>query len=228
MARSRSGQDLINDSYKKADLEAFTDRYPRTEVLRHVNQGGAELWDILLDARGKAFARSPTPWEFETTTETIEYTTDFPEDFLELLSIRLKCPFPQMLRPLASPEEAFLRMDNGSNAYPEFYELIPGGIQLFPEHQAGLCIVVEYAMRYDDLSDSPSSSFDGVSGWEEYMVCHAAREMALKEGELEFARLMENDKAVLKERIKKRAPNRDAYRARRAKDIRGERLGWRR
>lgn len=228
MARTRSGQDLINDAYKKVDLEGFVDRYPRPEVLRFINQGGAELWDILLDARGKAFARSSTPWEITTTADTIEYTTDFPEDFLELLSVRLKCPYSEMLRPLASPEEAFLRDDNGtSDAYPEFYELIPGGVQLFPAHQAGCCVVVEYAVRFEDLADSPTSTFDGVAGWEEYMVCHAAREMALKEGELEFARVMENDKLALRERVKRRAPNRDAYRARRARDIRGERLiGW--
>ncbi len=228
MARTRSGQSLIDDAYKKADLEAFTDRYPRTEVLRHINQGGAELWDILLEARGKAFARSSTPWEISTTAETIEYTLDFPTDFYELLSVRLTCPAGQMLRPLASQEEAFLREDNGSTAFPEFYELIPSGIQLFPEHQAGLCVVVEYAVTFTDLADSTGSTFDGVSGWEEYMVCHAARELALKEGELEFARMMADDKEALKLRIKKRAPNRDAFRARRARDVRGERLlGWR-
>ena len=226
MARSRSGQSLIDDVYKKADLEAFTTRYPRSEVLRHVNQGGAELWDILVDARGKAFARSATPWEIPTTAETIEYTADFPADFLELIAVRLKCPFGQMLRPLASPEEAFLREDNGSNAYPEFYELIPGGIQLFPEHQAGCCVVVEYAVRFTDLTDASDSTFDGVSGWEDFMVAHAARELFTKEGELDWAREMAAEKREIKDRIVKRAGNRDAYRARRARDIRGERASF--
>jgi hypothetical protein len=223
MARSRSGSDLIDDAYKKADLEAFTTRYPRSEVLRYVNQGGAELWDVLIDALGKAYGRSSSPWEITTLADTIEYRTNFPSTWLQLISVRLECPFPQMLHRLASPEEAFLR-DGEGTGYPEFYELIPGGIQLFPKHQAGCCVVVEYVTRYTDLTDSSSSSFDGVSGWEEYMVCHAAREMALKEGELDFARAMENDKAALKDRIKKRAPNRDAYRPRRARDVRGERM----
>lgn len=225
MARSRSGQDLVDDAYKKTDLTAFTDRHPRPDVLRHINQGGAELWDILVDARGKAFARSSTPWEITTTAETIEYTGDFPADFLELLSVRLTCPYKQMLRPLASQEEAFLREDNESSAYPEFYELIPGGVQLFPEHQEGCCVVVEYAVKFTDLADTTLSTFDGVSGWEDFMVCHAAREMFIKEGEPALAREMADEKLLIKERIKKRAPNRDAFRARRARDIRGERLG---
>ncbi len=37
--------------------------------------------------------------------------------------------------------------------------------------------------------------------------------------------MLRDDKLEIKERIKKRAPNRDAYRARRARDIRGERMG---
>lgn len=221
MSRLRSGESLINDAYKKADLEGFTTRFPRSEVLRYINQGGAELWDILLAARGKAFARSPTPWEITTTADTVEYTTGFPETFLDLLSVRISCPYDGMLRPLQSPEEAYHREGTGSDAYPMYYELIPGGIQLFPLHQADACVIVEYATKFVDLSDSPSGGFDGVNGWEEYMVCHAAREMALKEGEIEFAREMANDKAALALRIAKRAPNRDAFRPRRAKDVRG-------
>jgi hypothetical protein len=227
MARSRSGEDLVNDAYKKTDLAGFLDRHPRVDVLRHVNQGGAELWDLLVAAYGKAWARSSTPWEVTTTADTFEYTGDFPADFLELLSVRLRCPHGQMLRPLATPEEAFLREDIGGQSHPEFYELIPGGIQLFPEHRAGDCVIVEYARAYTDLTDSPSSSFDGVSGWEDYMVAHAAREMFIKEGEPELARLMDDDKAAIGVRIRKRAPNRDAHRARRARDVRGERLGGR-
>ena len=224
MARARSGQDLVNDAYEKTDLAAFLDRHPRTTVLRHINQGGAELWDHIVAARGKAFARSASPWEITTTAETIEYTSGFPSDVLELLSVRLKCPYGEMLRPLASETEAYLREDNASQAYPEFYELIPGGLQLFPEHQADLCVIVEYAVKYTDLADSSGSTFDGVSGWEDYMVAHAAREMYLKEGEPALAREMADDKAALAVRIKKRAPNRDAFRARRARDVRGERL----
>jgi hypothetical protein len=221
--RLRSGASLIDDAYKKVDLEAFTDRYPRSEVLRHLNQGGAELWDILLDALGKTFGRSSSPWEITTTADTIEYTSDFPSTFLELLSVRLECPHGEMLQRLATPEEAFLR-DSESAGYPTYYDLIPGGIQLFPKHQAGLCVVVEYVRTFTDLTDAADSYFDGINGWEEYLVCHAAREMALKEGESAFAKEMADDKLALKERIKKRAPNRDAFRQRRIKDVRGERL----
>lgn len=222
--RRRSGQDLINDVYVKTDMEEFTDRYPRTEILRHINQGGAELWDIILDARGKAFGRSTTPWEITTTADTIEYTTDFPADFLEALHVRLKCPYGQPLDPLASPEEAYHR-EGTNQGVPRFYDLIPGGIQLYPVHQDGCCVVVDYAITFTDLTDSASSYFDGINGWEDYLVCHAAREVALKEGEIPFAREMTEEKARIEVRVRKRSAKRDNFRPKAAKDIRGPR--WR-
>lgn len=225
MARTRSGQSLIDDAYKKADLEAFTDRYPRSEVLRYINQGGAELWDIILMARGKTFGRSATPWTITTLANTTTYTSGFPSAFLELLSVRLSHGTAgEMLRPLQPAEEAWNRLDGAESTYPLFYELIPGGIRLLPEHDAGLSVVVEYAIAFTDLTDSSGSLFDGINGWEEYLVCHAAREMMLKEGELEMARVLAEDKAMLAARVAKRAPSRDAYGQRRARDVRGERM----
>ncbi len=222
--RRRSGASLIDDVYIKTDMEAFTDRYPRSEILRHINQGGAELWDIILDAKGKAFGRSSTPWEISTTEDTIEYTSSFPDDFLEVLHVRMTCPYGAPLDPLASPEEAFHR-DGTSQGVPLYYDVIPGGVQLFPKHQAGCCVVVEYAVAFTDLTDSASSYYDGINGWEDYLVCHAAREVALKEGEIPFAREMSDEKQRIEMRVRKRAAKRDNFRPRSAKDIRGAR--WR-
>lgn len=224
MARTRSGQDLIDDAYKKVDLQAFTDRYPRPEVLRYINQGGAELWDLILNARGRTWGRSATPWTITTTAGTTDYTTGFPATFLELLSVRLSGPGGALLRPLQTPEEAFLLDSDSGATYPEFYELVPGALRLLPEHSAGHVVVVDYVRTFTDLTDSPSSFFDGINGWEEYLVCHAAREMMLKEGEDGMARELQNDKDRLAGRIARRIANRDAFRPQRARDVRGERM----
>lgn len=226
MARTRSGQDLINDAYKKTDLEAFTDRYPRSEVLRHINQGGAELWDLILEARGRTFGRHTTPWTITTVDGQVEYDSDdgFPATFLELLSVRMTgCGGDFMLTPLQPPEEAWWRAPEG-RYIPEYYELLPGVMLLLPTPRACLTVVVEYVRAFTDLTDASDSTFDGVNGWEDYMVCHAAAQMAEKEGELAFAARMDAEKARIAARIGKRAPSRDAYRARRARDIRGERM----
>ena len=222
MARARSGQDLINDAYVKVDLQGFTDRYPRTEVLRHVNQGGAELWDIILEAQGRAFGRSLTPWSITTTADTTLYTSGYPADFMDLLAVRLAGPDGEMIAPLLPAEEALHREDDTSAQTPEFYQLVPGGLVLLPEHDAGHTIVVDYIRNWTDLSDSSGSTFDGVNGWEEYIVCHAAREMMLKEGEDGMAAQLQGDKDRLAARIMRRAVTRDMYRPRRARDVRGE------
>lgn len=224
MARTRSGQDLINDAYKKADLEAFTDRYPRTEVLRYVNQGGPVLWGKILDSRARTFGRSSTPWEITTEASTTEYSDDFPDDFLNLLSVRLQGPGGEMINPLLPAEEAFNLEPGFVGLYPEFYELVPGALRLLPEHQAGLTIIVDYIVGWTDLTDSSGSTFDGINGYEEYLALHAAREMLIKEGEPGEASLLKQDMLEVLARVAKEAPKRDAYRPRRVRDIRGERM----
>jgi hypothetical protein len=222
VARARSGQDLVNDAYVKVDLQAFTDRFPRAEVLRHVNQGGAELWDIILEAQGRAFGRSITPWTITTVANTSLYTSGYPSDFMDLLTVRLAGPDGEMIAPLLPAEEAIHRETDTGVETPEYYQLVPGGIILLPVHDAGHSIIVDYIRCWTDLADSSGSTFDGVNGWEEYIVCHAAREMMLKEGEDGMARELANDKATLAARIARRAAKRDMYRPRRVRDVRGE------
>lgn len=224
MARTRTGASLIDDAYKKADLEAFTTRFPRTEVLRYINQGGAELWDLILMAMGRTFGRASSPWTITTTADTIAYTTGYPSTFLELLSVRLDGPGGEMLRPLESAEEAWNREDDATGSTPMFYELVPGGIRLFPQHDADLSVVVEYVTAFTDLADSSGSTFDGFNGWEDYLVIYAAREMMIKEGEVEMARLLGEDKSAIARRVASRAQSRDAYRPKRVRDVRGEQM----
>lgn len=223
MARTRSGQALIDDAYVLTDLTSFTTRHPRSEVLRHINQGGAELWDLLIESMGKAYGRSATPWTITTTADTIEYTSGYPATLLNVISVRMDEPYKEQLSRLASPEEAYLRTET-SATYPKYYDMIPGGIQLFPSHQSGLSVVVEYVKAYTDLTDAADSYFDGIDGWEDYLVHFAAKRMFIKEGEPEMVREMNNELAALRDRIKKRAPARDQHRARRSRDIRGEKL----
>lgn len=225
MARTRSGASLIDDAYEVSDLVGFTDRHPRTQVLRWINQGGAELWDIILSARGRAFGRSANPWSITTVADTVLYTSGYPADFLDLISVRLAGPGGEMLHPVRPEEEAFLREPGIYSNAPEFYELAPGGLRLFPLHESGKIVIVEYAKTFTDLTDSSGSLFDGFNGWEDYLVYHAASEMLKKEGERQEADGFLRDKAMLKERIMKRLPARDGYGPRRAKDVRGERMG---
>jgi hypothetical protein len=228
MARSRSGQDLINDVQRRADVEGATDRHPRADILRYVNQGCTDLYDLLIEARGRTYYRSATPWTFETAASTTLYTASFPALFYRLISVRVSDgTISEPLSPFTPAEEPELRT-TGVGAYmPTHYELRPNGIVLLPEHVAGKDVTVDYIPAFTDIADSSGSSFDGINGWEDYVVAHAARCIGTKDEEWELVRALDADMARLKERISKLAPHRDAFRPRRIQDTRGARMwGW--
>lgn len=229
MARIVSGQTLINEAYKRADNEddqspPDPERHPRTDVLRYVNQGYAELYDLLVEARGRTYYRSATPWTVTTEADTTLYTDDYPEDFYRVISVRVSDGATgQALHPFTPLEEPDL-LSGGASHYPTHYELRPNGLAILPEHSAGLTVTVEYIPAIVDVTDDDDSTVDGINGWEEYIVCFAARCMATKDEEWQLAGALDADMARLKERIKKLAPHRDAFRPRRIQDVRGARM----
>ena len=230
MPRTRSGQDLLNDAYARADLESAVDRHPRTTVLRHANQGGAELWDLLIEARG------PEYFQASQTITTLANTTSYAlgTDFYLLIAVRRDGLGGEPLSALSRSEEAFLRDPlAGADGYPTHYQLRRtsagvNSVTVLPVHGAGMKLVVDYVPSYVDFADTNVSLFDGVNGWEEYIVDYAARKMAIKDEELGLAKVLEGDMAAMRARILKLAPKRDMHRARRVKDVRGPRLMGRR
>jgi hypothetical protein len=223
MARARSGQDLVNDVQRRADVEAATDRHPRTDILRYVNQGCAELWDALIEARGPEFFQASSPTSLTTTADTTLYS--LASDFYLLIGVRLDGDDGYPLVPFSRQEEPMLRADGGAGK-PLFYQLRrttagANKIEILPEHDAGLTIKVDYVPEFTDLTDSGSSYFYGINGWEEYVVCFAARCVAVKDANWQLAQALEGEMGRLKQRIMRLAPKRDMHRARRVKDVRG-------
>jgi len=217
MARTRTGAELIDDSYKRADLVAATDRFPRTEVLRYVNQGGAALYDLLIEARGRAYYAVKPASTITTTASTSRYT--LPTAFYRLSSVRVGGAGGYTLSPFTPQDEPWLRDPGATAPKPTHYEIQPGYIELLPLHSAGESVVVDYVPYFTDLADS-SNTFDGINGWEEYVVDFAARCMLIKEDELQLVGKIEQDMAKLEMRISKLAPGRDAFRAERVKNVR--------
>ncbi len=233
MARTRSGEDLINDSLARADAEG-TDttggRNPRPGVLRHVNQGGAELWDLLIEARGPEYWRAPAQ-SITTTANTTSY--DLEDDFYLLISVRAEDSAGdrgEPLLPFSTQEEPSLRdTRNSSDGFPTHYQLRratdgTNSITVLPVHAAGHTIVVDYVPIFTDLEDDPASVFPGVNGWEEYIASYAAKKMATRDDEMTLVNELRKDMAEIRARIMKLAPKRDMHRARRVKDVRGPRL----
>jgi hypothetical protein len=228
MARTRTGAELIDDSYKRADLEGATDRFPRTEVLRYVNQGGAALYDILIEARGRAFFAVKPAVTITTLASTSRYafgSGSVAANFYRLSAARVGGAGGYMLSPFTPQDEPSLREPGVTADKPTHYEIQPGYIELLPLHSAGVSVVVDYVPHFTDLTDG-STTFDGINGWEEYIPHFAASCMLTKDDELALKNSCLADMAALERRIGKLATKRDAFRAERVKNVRGGGL-WR-
>jgi len=225
MSRGRALSDLRDDAYKRADCEGATDRHPPADVTRYLNQGGAELYDIIVEARGRSFFRKSPPLSLTTLADTSFYAFTGATDFYRLISVRRAGPGGESLVAMQPQDDAWLREPGNTMPWPTHYELRPGGIELLPLHRAGVTVVVEYVPVYTDLV-ADGDKFDGVNGWEEYQVCFAAKCMATKDEEWPLVGELKAEMARLRDRIAKLAPTRDAFRAERVKDVRG-RGRWR-
>jgi len=223
VARTRSGSDLIDDAYVRADLRGAEDRHPRDTVLRHVNEGGAELYDLLVEARGRTSFRA-TPSTITTPANTSRYA--LPSTFYRLISLRVVGVGGYMLDPFTPQDEPTLREPGYTADKPTHYELQPGYVELLPLHSAGTSISVAYVPHYTDLSDRLDSTFDGINGWEDYLPRYAAREMLMQDGELEQAAAQDRAMKTMAARIATLAPKRDSFRAERVKNIRKAWRPW--
>lgn len=228
-ARTRSGQALIDDAYDRSDNIGAVDRHPRTTVLRYVNQGGAELWDLLIEARGPEYFRG-TPTEITLSADGTSYALD--STFYLLISAHYKDSAGSNRYPLirfeGHEEPSLSDSARSATAYPTHYQLRrQGGVNticILPAHTAGGIVVVDWVPSFTDLADTGVSYFYGVNGWEEYIVKYAAKEMASKDEEWALVKKLDADLAALRERILKLAPKRDMHRSRRVKDVRGPQL----
>lgn len=224
MARGRRLDELRADARKRADVEGATARHPDADVTRYVNQGYAELYDLLVEARGRSYFRNPTPLTITTAADTSRYA--LPAKFYRLISVRRSDEYADMLVPFTQQDEPLLRMESAEVDFPTHYELQNGYIELLPLHEAGHTIIAEYVPSITDLS-ADGDTVDGVNGWEEYIVCFAAKCMAVKDEEYALVSALNSELMHLQKRISKLAPTRDAFRAERVKDVRGVLpFGW--
>lgn len=227
VGRGRRLDDLRNDAYKRADCEGATDRHPPADVTRYINQGCTELYDLLVEARGRSYYRKKPAKLITTLAQTTSY--DLPDDFYQLLTVRRQGQGGDLLRSMQPEDEPWLREPGNATAFPTHYDLQPGTVELLPLHGAGTTIVVEYVPTFTDLA-ADADQVNGINGWEEYVVCFAAHCMATKDDERALKKDLETDMAKLAARIEKLAPKRDRFRAERVKNVRGpfgrNRGGW--
>jgi hypothetical protein len=186
-----------------------------------VNQGCAELYDLLVEARGRAYFRVTAP-TITTAAGTTRYP--LPGAFYHLISLRVAGISGFCLSPFTPQDEPMLRAPGVTATYPTHYELQPGYVELLPAHQASTSIICDYVPVFTDIADD-TTTFDGINGWEAYVTEYAAREMFKHDGERSDAQECTDEMQRIALRVGKLAPKRDAFRAERVKNVRGGAAG---
>lgn len=224
MARTRTLSQLREEAYRRADCEGAYDRHVQADVDRDINQGASAFWDEMIAVCGGDFLQ--TTGSITTTASTSSYSLDaLSPRFYMLLAVRLNETGGYPLRKFNTHEEAALREADSSNGRPTHYQLRRTGagalsLVVLPEHSAGLTLSLNYVPGWVDLVDD-DDTFDGVNGWEEYIVAYAAQKMAKRDGESELVAECEADMTKALSRIKRVIPKRDSHEARRVRDVRG-------
>lgn len=83
MARNVTLTSLLAQVRQRADIENATARFPDAEVTEYINESIAELYDLLIGARGQEYYINS--YSFGTTAGTVIYA--LPDDFYQLLGV---------------------------------------------------------------------------------------------------------------------------------------------
>ena len=223
MARTATLLQLRTSAYRRADQEDLTERFPTTEVTDYVNEGIGELWDMLVAANGYSY------YGVKSTIPLVNNQNSYslPADFYKLQKVifigstlggRLE------LSRLSEADEVALMTSR--SMVPLFYRVRAAYLDVYPAPFGTGSLELGYVPCATKLVND-TDTFDGINGFEEYVVCYAARRMAIKDADFELANMIYQDMNRQVERIERMAADRDKGHPERVQDIRGA-IQWRR
>lgn len=201
---TRTLAQLRTEARQRADMETDDSFIADSELTRMINQSIKELRDLLIENQGHEFFL--TTQVITTVAGTSSYALN--SAFYQLLgvdvtvggSVYTALPFNFHER------NSFLNSSGWGNC-PVYYRIEGSNIVFIPTPGGAHTVTLWYIPQFTDLS-SDSDTFDGISGWEEYVVVDAAMKMLEKE-ESDTSALMAR-KMVLVDRIRSLAAKRDA------------------
>lgn len=212
MARNITLEDLRLQSRQRAD-KVNSGYILDSELNSYINSSTAELYDLLVGAYGDdyysaKYSFSTLPINSDGTTPTY----DLPSDFYKLIGIDMYInPLRYItLKPYMFNERG--RYQDGSNwaaivaIQGPRYHLMNNQLEFNPP-APGQYNMLMYYVPECPLLINDSDVFDGVNGWEEYIIVDAAIKMLQKE-ESDVSVLLEQKNKLIK-RINLMAENRD-------------------
>ncbi len=220
MARARPLSEIVDEAYRLADAVRNDLRHPRPDVIRWVNKGLAELWDMLLERNGR-------DWSHSSATIPLTGATEYPlpATFYKLIAIR-KTPDGGNLIPFAPAQEAELRDSSTTTGAPLFYQLRANELVVLPVGSYGE-IHLDFIANFVDLA-LETDTFDGIAGFEDYGALFAAKRMAMRDESPELMAMLDAEMGRLAGRVRAMTAVRDVGEPKRVKDVRGSRSHARR
>lgn len=186
------------------------------ELTTYINNSLCELYDLIISTYGEDYYATSATTALSSSTDTY----DLPSDFYKCIGVDLVIGANTSitLERFNFVERNQYRYTIGGffNQIASKYKLVGNKIKFLPFPAGG----VSYRLWYIPvpvLLVNDADTFDGVSGWDEYIVVDAAIKMMQKE-ESDVSVLMAQKQMLIK-RIQEMAPNRDAGAAPRIGDV---------
>lgn len=180
MARTRTLTLLRDEVRQRADIESATTAFPDSELTRYINQSIARLHRKIHRVQPDMLVTSTT---ITTAASTESYA--LPATFYALVGspeVNLGGPGPSTLHRWQWADRASYLYEGGwAYGRPVAYRLVGADtISFLPIPNAVYSVKVFYVPAPTDLS-ADGDTFDGRSGWEEWVVLDAAIKVATKE-----------------------------------------------
>ncbi len=154
-----------------------------SEWNRLVNMALAELYDLLVKARGHEYYEVST--ELNTTAGSA--IVALPQDFYELITLFARWnASPEGLEELDSLDHLgdqvdFRVLNTWTQFSPKAWRIRGQLLELFPTPSAVTTLEIRYVPAFQDLT-ADASTFDGVNGWEKLVTARAAMEALALQG----------------------------------------------
>lgn len=199
-----------------------------TEWNRIITQSCKQLYDILMSKYGDEYYLQKT---YTWTTSGADQLYPFPADFYKsfLVEVALNPNDPNSWVTLRQYQRIQQNLWNYPNVYTFYgitnlrYRFTGNNLQLVPISQAGQTVRMWYAPRPATLM-ADTDTFDGISGWEEYVIVRSAIKACIKE-ETDCADLKQ-ELSDLEARIEAIAENRNVGEPQTVSDSKMRNFSW--
>lgn len=179
MARTRTLLQLRTECRQRTEQEGST-FVSDAELTRYLNQSIAVLYGMLAQARGDAYYKD----SYTTTTTPGNEKIALPADFFKLLQVRATVDgLVRILDPIdlaATADHLNAGTSGWSGSTPVVYDLAGSNLSLLPIPAAAYSVQVVYVPHATVLV-ADSDAFDGINGWEAWVVLDVCIAMLGKE-----------------------------------------------